>query len=558
MACNFGWDWGPDLVTAGIWRPVTLHRWSTARLGDVLPHVTVGGSTGQVRICADVVGAHGRQGDCRIIATVAPADAPPVAGQPQHVTADVVASGSGQDVLELEVPDALLWWPRGYGDQHLYELTVVLLGPDGGELDRWEHRIGFRTITIDTAPDGWRRAVPRAGQRPAGLRQGRQLDPRRLLPGPGRPRRATRGGSPRPPTAGVNLLRVWGGGHLREPATSTTLCDELGLLVWQDFLFACAAYAEEEPLRSEVRGRGARERRPGWRRTRAWSLWNGNNENLWGHEDWDWADAARRPHLGRRLLPATCCPAIVAELDPTRPYCAGQPMVLGSGASHPNDPRPRHHAHLGRVEPARLPRYRDYRPRFVAEFGCQGPPAWSTLRRARPDDPLHPDSPGDAQSPEGRPTATASSPAASRRTCRCPADIEDWHWAMQLQPGPGGALRASSTSGRWTPHCTGSVMWQLNDCWPVTSWAAVDGDGRRKPLWHALRRALRAAPGDRAATRRWPGGGRLQRHRPAMAGVPPSAPAPTGWRCARRVGGRGRGRAPFRRGGHSSGRAEPT
>lgn len=483
MACNFGWDWGPDLVTAGLWRPVTLHRWSTARLGDVLPHVTVSGSTGQVRICADVVGAHGRQGDCRIIATVAPADAPPVAGQPQHVTADVVASGSGQDVLELEVPDALLWWPRGYGAQHLYELTVVLLGPDGGELDRWEHRIGFRTITIDTAPDGWGEPFHvQVNDRPVYVKGAN------WIPDDCFPARLDRDSYRRSLTdaadAGLNLLRVWGGG-LYEPGDFYELCDELGLMVWQDFLFACAAYAEEEPLRTEVLAE-ARENIVRLAPHASLILWNGNNENLWGHEDWEWAEQ----HNGRTWGAGYYCdllPKLLNELDPTRPYCPGSPWSPGPGL-HPNDPA---HGtmHIWDVWNQRdYSAYRDYVPRFVSEFGYQGPPAWSTLTRAVHDDPLLPDSPamlshqkaidGDGKLTRG---ITPHLPV--------PADIEEWHWAMQVQQARAVGFGLEHLRS-WYPVCSGAVVWQLNDCWPVTSWAMVDGDGRRKPLWHSVRRSF--------------------------------------------------------------------
>jgi beta-mannosidase len=131
--------------------------------------------------------------------------------------------------------------------------------------------------------------------------------------------------------------------------------------------------------------------------------------------------------------------------------------------------------------------YRSYSPRFVAEFGWQGPPAWSTLRRALSDEPLTPESPGmlvHQKAMEGDKKLGLGLVAH----LPIPDDMDAWHWAMSLNQAR--AIRPGVEYFRsLSPHCAGSVVWQLNDCWPVVSWAAVDGDGRRKPLFYALRHA---------------------------------------------------------------------
>ena len=131
--------------------------------------------------------------------------------------------------------------------------------------------------------------------------------------------------------------------------------------------------------------------------------------------------------------------------------------------------------------------YREVRPRFVAEFGWQGPPAWSTLTRAVRDDPLTPESPGmivHQKAVDGNVKLTSGLLPHHR----VPDDMETWHWAMQLNQA-----NAVTCALEWfrslAPHTSGAVVWQLNDCWPVTSWAAVDGDGREKPLFFALQSA---------------------------------------------------------------------
>jgi beta-mannosidase len=132
-------------------------------------------------------------------------------------------------------------------------------------------------------------------------------------------------------------------------------------------------------------------------------------------------------------------------------------------------------------------RYRDYRPRFVAEFGYQAPPAYATLRRALSEPTLAPDSPGMSHHQK----ATGGD-AKLRRGLRAhlpePRDFDDWHFLTQLNQARAITLGVEHFRSL-QPVCMGTIVWQLNDCWPVTSWAAIDGDGRRKPLWYALRHA---------------------------------------------------------------------
>ncbi len=183
--------------------------------------------------------------------------------------------------------------------------------------------------------------------------------------------------------ANVNLLRIWGGG-IYESDDLYDRCDELGVLVWQDFLFACAAYAEEpgSPTRSSPR---SAKRSPASARTVA-VVWNGNNENLVAYAEWGW-----RPSLVGRTWGngyyRSLLPAVVAELDPTRPYTPGSPFSFDEYL-HPNDDR-NGTVHIWDVWNTKdYTAYADWHPRFVAEFGYQGPPAWSTLTAVVHDEPL--------------------------------------------------------------------------------------------------------------------------------------------------------------------------
>jgi beta-mannosidase len=247
---------------------------------------------------------------------------------------------------------------------------------------------------------------------------------------------------------------------------------------------ARAPYPEEEPFRTEVEAE-AREHVARLAAHPSLVLWTGNNENIWGWHDWDWQEplAGRSWGWGYYL---ELLPAIVGELDATRPYWPGSPWS-GSENVHPIDPA-HGTTHIWDVwNTDDYPKYREYLPRFVAEFGYQAPPAYATLRRSISDEPLAHDSPGMAHHQKAidgdlklRRGLDAHLPV--------PADFDDWHYLTQLNQARTIQLGVEHFRSH-RPVCMGTIVWQLNDCWPVTSWAAVDGDGRRKPLWYALRRA---------------------------------------------------------------------
>ncbi|MFF8632851.1 glycoside hydrolase family 2 protein [Streptomyces pilosus] len=467
MACSFGWDWGPTLVTAGIWRPVRLERWSTARIARVRPLVTVEDGAGRVELAVEVERS-------RVEAPLA------VEATVGGVSARAELDGTAGTV-RLRVPDARLWWPRGYGDQPLYDVELTLLHGEEA-LDCWRRRIGFRTVRLDTSPDahgtGFTLVV-----------NGERLFARGVnwIPDDVFPSRITRDRYRRrleqAAGAGVDLVRVWGGG-IYESEDFYDACDELGLLVWQDFPFACAAYPEEQPLRGEVEAE-ARENVVRLMPHPSLVLWNGNNENLWGFRDWEWEPALAGDSWGEGYYLGVL-PRVVAESDPTRPYTAGSPWS-GSWRHHPNDPA--HGTHHS-WEVWNRADYADYRldvPRFVAEFGWQAPPAHATLRRALPGEELAPDSPGMLHHQKADDGNGKLERGLARHFAVPEGDFDRWHYLTQVIQARAVAAGVEHWRSHW-PVCAGTVVWQLNDCWPVTSWAAIDGDGREKPLYHELRR----------------------------------------------------------------------
>jgi beta-mannosidase len=467
MACSFGWDWGPTLVTAGIWRPVRLERWSTARIARVRPLVTVEQGRGVVELHVEVERTR--------------VEAPLILqARLDGLTARAEVHGT-HGTVRLEVAGPRLWWPRGYGEQELYDVELTLLHK-AAPLDAWRRRIGFRTVGLDTSSDAH-------GSGFALVVNGERLFARGVnwIPDDVFVSRVTRERYRerlgQAAAAGVDLVRVWGGG-IYESEDFYDACDELGLLVWQDFPFACAAYPEEQPLRGEVEAE-ARENVVRLMPHPSLVLWNGNNENLWGFRDWDWERRLAGDSWGEGYYLGVL-PRVVAELDPTRPYTAGSPWS-GSWRHHPNDPA--HGTHHS-WEVWNRADYADYRtevPRFVAEFGWQAPPAYATLRRALPGEELAADSPGMLHHQKADDGNGKLRRGLERHFVFPEGDFDRWHYLTQVNQARAIAAGIEHWRSHW-PVCAGTVVWQLNDCWPVTSWAAIDGDGRFKPLYHELRR----------------------------------------------------------------------
>jgi beta-mannosidase len=482
MACSFGWDWGPDFRTAGLWKPVWLERWSVARLARVRPVITLDpAGTGRVELSIEL---ERLDWDASLTLT---AD---ILGRHVESSVDV---GADTATLVVDVAEAPAWWPVGYGDQPLVDLTLTLSAADQ-ELDRWKRRIGFRTVELNTSPDtnGTQFTISVNG-RPLFVKGAN------WIPDDHFPTRITAERLQRrldqAVAANLNLLRVWGGG-IYESEEFYRACDERGLLVWQDFLLACAAYPEEAPLWEEIEAE-ARENVVRLMPHPSLVLFNGGNENLWGAEDWHWKERLNGRTWGARYA-YELFGKTVAELDPTRPYSENSPFSPGANnqVPHPNDPN---HGTYHEWEVWNRIDYTAYRseiPRFCSEFGFQAPPAWRTLI-----DWVH--------AVDGGSLDTVSEPKNDANFLLhqkavdgngkldrglgphigVPDQFTDWHWATQLNQARA-VTYAIDHYRRWWPRTAGAIVWQLNDCWPVTSWAAIDFQERPKPLWYAIHRAF--------------------------------------------------------------------
>ncbi|NGY05576.1 beta-mannosidase [Solimonas terrae] len=489
---GWGWDWGPNLPTVGVWKAVRIERWRKARI-EALSFATLAASEALAEVSA------GFELSC--------APGSPVLRCELQLLAPDGALAARRTLDPVQATEAVLivtapqrWWTSDLGAQPLYTLKAELFDGDT-RLDVQQRAVGIRTLTLDTSADAQEagtdffrfvlNGVPifarGANWIPADSFVGTLGPPRyrELLESALR--------------ANMNMLRVWGGG-IYEHDAFYSLCDELGLLVWQDFMFACAAYPEDDPrfvasVQQEVRDQVRR-----LRHHPSLALWCGNNECQLFQFMADHISGRVAPLPGAlyydRLLPEA-----LAELDPHTAYWPGSPSGGPSANSmragdvhdwtvwHGLPPVP-DRDFAGRID--RSPSGVDYRRyaensgRFISEFGIHAGPAMTTLRRWLDADDLRLDSAAFLNRIKDDPKNKID--ALMEPLVGMPATLQQYVDFTMLTQAEGLKFGLEHFRRR-KPHCSGTLIWQYNDCWPCVSWSLIDYDGTGKAGFHAVARA---------------------------------------------------------------------
>jgi beta-mannosidase len=298
--------------------------------------------------------------------------------------------------------------------------------------------------------------------------------------------------------ANMTMLRVWGGG-IYEHDVFYDLCDRMGILVWQDFMFACAAYPEDRPDFVREVDLEARYQVRRLRSHPSLAVWVGNNENQWLNDGQHWdVPFDERPPYGERYY-NRILPDAVAELDGRTPYWPGSPyggndynsMEEGNrhnwDAWHGQSPRRFGEPPTQILTPEMVSyrRYAEDMTRFCSEFGLHASPVLSTLRRAVPEDELYHHSP--AMDWHNKDTPKNKGDMLMESVTGVPETLADYIDFSQIAQAEGLKFGIEHFRRR-KPHCSGTLVWQMNDCWPVLSWSVMDYDGAGKAGYHYLRR----------------------------------------------------------------------
>ena len=463
--CMFGWDWGPRLPDAGIWRDISLIGVDAARIRDVL--VKQFHEDGQVTLEIDTHITRLTDAPAEVRVSVTAPDG-------------TVLTGAGE-TCRMEIPDPRLWWPAGYGGQPLYRVEVELVS-EGTRLDGWSRRTGLRTMTVSRVKSEHGESFSHCVNGVDVFAMGMDYIPEdNLLPRvtPERTRRLLEDAR----AANVNTIRVWGGGYYPDDYFYD-ICDELGLLVWQDFMFACAVYnlteAFEETITAEFVDNIRR-----LRSHPSLALWCGNNEMEQFAGSGLWIKAMRQKSDYIKMF-QYIIPKVLKAEDPQAFYWPSSPSS-GGDFDEPGDPS-RGDVHDWDVWHGLKPftDYRNYLFSYVSEFGFQSFPCMETIESfTLPEDrnifsyimEKH----------QRNATANGRIVTYLSQTYLYPATLDKLVYASQLlqaQAMQYGVEHWRRNRGR----CMGAVIWQLNDCWPVASWAGIDYFGRWKALQYYAKR----------------------------------------------------------------------
>ena len=479
---HFGWDWGPRLVSSGIWRPIHMKSWNNHRIKDLF--IQQQSLNDQAANMTAQIELEVEESSSDILVEILLED------KVIESKTIEVSDASNLVTIPFTINNPKRWWPNGMGDQYLYNVTAR--ASTTGSLDTKTHRVGLRTIEIVQDEDsigtsfyfkvnGISTFMKGANYIPQDVFLSRvdEQDYDRVL-------NAAK-------DANMNMLRVWGGG-IYEDDLFYEKCDELGLLVWQDFMFACAMFPGDSSFLENVR-QEAIDNVIRIRNHPSIALWCGNNEVLSAWENWGWKNNVIEEQSGEvanTIWKAyddvfhKVLPEVVNEYDGQRFYWPSSPgsafgekenLVAGD-------------AHYWMVWWGKEPfdNYNEAIPRFMSEFGFQSFPNMPTINKyTSPED--HDIYSEVMKSHQRSSIGNVTIDEYMKRHYRQPKDFESFIYASQTLQAHG--IRVGIEAHRRNrARCMGSLYWQINDCWPVASWSSIDYFGNWKALHYQVKKSF--------------------------------------------------------------------
>lgn len=472
---QWGWDWGPQIPTSGIWRSIRLASYRTGRIDDVRIRQNHR-SSGQVTLSIEVAIEKYKRTSTSVTIKLTHPDG--------KIEEHEIKSVSSTGKCSINIAKPKLWWPNGYGDHPLYKIEAVLKSGDQ-ELHSFIRQIGLRTIKVDQRKDDYGRAFTFIVNDVPIFAKGADWIPADQFPARISDQHyhhlvwSTA-------KANMNMLRIWGGGYY-EDERFYDLCDRYGILIWHDFMFSCAHYPADKAYLENCR-KDAEYNVVRLRNRACLALWCGNNEMEWflyngigGERNEQWRKQYSK--IFHDLLPSIC-----SRLDPDTFYWPSSPS---NGMQKPfEDPNGQiaGDGHYWGVWHGREPftSYRKLYYRFMSEFGFESMPSIETVKTFCPSEHLNMTSHIMECHQKNR-AGNGLILYYMAQTFRFPKNFEMMCYVSQLLQAE--AMRYGVEHWRRNRgRCMGTLYWQLNDCWPVSSWASIDYFGRWKALQYVAKR----------------------------------------------------------------------
>ncbi|MDX6082257.1 glycoside hydrolase family 2 protein [Xanthomonas campestris pv. incanae] len=486
---NFGWDWGPRMVNAGIWKEVRVEAWDAVRVDGLhIAQQRVDADSAQLQAQLELQA--GRSGPVQVSLDVLGPDGQRVG---QFTQDAVVDPGQNRIDLAVRIAKPKRWFPAGYGAQDRYTFVATVRDADG-DSQQIKRITGLRSVELRREKDKFGKSMEIVINGIPIFAKGANLIPLDAFPARVSPERM-RSTLQDARDANMNMLRMWGGGHYQDDHFYE-VADELGIMIWQDFMFGGAVPPYDVEFRENTR-QEAIEQVKRLRDHPSIVLWCGNNEVQTGWENWgdrvkfkQSVDPEERTRIERGMttLFGTVFREVVATYDSDVPYWSTSPGTNFDGAADQANDGDMHYWKVWGGPALPVSEYLNVTPRFMSEYGLQSFPDMRTVRAfAEPGD-MDPESPVmRVHQKFDKGNGNKRLMLYIRREFGEPKDFESFVYLSQLMQAEGINLAASHLRAS-RPQSMGSLYWQLNDVWPGASWSSVDYYGRWKALHYHARR----------------------------------------------------------------------
>ncbi len=486
---HFGWDWGPRLVTSGIWRDIEMEGWNEAKIENVqVVQNTLSLSSAKLQAMIEI-----RSDKAQEISINIKSDGKEIATENISLVAETKLHS-----INFEITNPELWWPNGLGDQKLYNLDFIL-SMNGKTLDEEKVNVGIRTIQLIQEPDAdgnGKSFYFEVNGRPVFAKGANYIPNDVFLPrvSPEKYEYIVKSAA----DANMNMLRVWGGG-IYENDLFYDLCDKYGILVWQDFMFACSMYPGDDAFLENVRHE-AIDNVKRIRNHPSLALWCGNNEieNAWAEYEegrgWGWKELYT-PEQRKEIWHAydtlfhSILPEVVKAYDSSTNYWHSSPSAaMGELAGYDTRSGDMHYWGVWHGQHP-FSDFKVYKARFMSEYGFQSFPEFASVEKYT--------IPEDWDIESGVMASHQRSGIGNLRIRQymeddyvIPKDFEQVLYVGQVLQAEGikSAIEAHRSD---MSYCMGSLYWQINDCWPVASWSGIDYYGKWKALHYFVKKAYK-------------------------------------------------------------------